>query len=287
MEETVDTRDSEEAPVGAGPRFRLKDFEGPLDLLLFLIKKNEVSIYDIPIASITEQYLGYLSADEGIDLDDLTEFYAMAATLLYIKSRMLLPVEVNLDDEIEDPRRELIDKLIEYQKYKKLSELMEQRELEVEWSIERKKMQRPLPFAEEDELWEEVDVWDLLKTFSGLVSNLSSDKIYDLYEEVSTNEKLALMNELLETRKSFSFTDLITRPNSPLDVICAFLAILEAVKFRSIAIYQHKLFGDIVIRRREDGPAPGSLSESSGQSDASPEPDSTGTAEDQSNGSAT
>ncbi len=254
MEETLDTRDSEEAPVGAGPSFRLKDFEGPLDLLLFLIKKNEVSIYDIPIASITEQYLGYLNADEGVDLDDLTEFYAMAATLLYIKSRMLLPVEVNLDDEIEDPRRELIDKLIEYQKYKKLSELMEQRELEVEWSIERKKMQRPLPFAEEEELWEEVDVWDLLKTFSGLVSNLSSDKIYDLYEEVSTNEKLALMNELLETRKSFSFTDLITRPNSPLDIICAFLAILEAVKFRSIAIYQHKLFGDIVIRRREDIP---------------------------------
>ena len=93
---------------GEGRHFHLKDFEGPLDLLLFLIRKNEVNIYDIPISSITEQYLGYLQSDETTDLDDLTEFYAMAATLLYIKSRMLLPVQIDLDDELEDPRRELI-----------------------------------------------------------------------------------------------------------------------------------------------------------------------------------
>jgi segregation and condensation protein A len=269
MVETQDAKDLEGAPSGEGRHFRLKDFEGPLDLLLFLIKKNEVSIYDIPVASITEQYLSFLDGDEGIDLDDLTEFYTMAATLLYIKSRMLLPVEVNLGDELEDPRRELIEKLIEYQRFKKLSELMEKRELEVEWAIERKKMQRPLPFAEEENLWEELDVWDLLKTFSSLVSNLSSERIYDLYEEVSTNEKLTLMNELLETRESFSFTDLITRPHSTIDVICAFLAILEAVKFRSILIMQHRLFGDIVIRRRPEAASPGAP-------DDEPEPQSEG-----------
>ena len=134
---------------GQGRLFRLKDFEGPLDLLLFLIKKNEVSVYDIPIASITEQYLGYLDGADGCDLDDLTDFYLMAATLIYIKSRMLLPIDPKLDDEFEDPRRELIEKLIEYQKFKRLSELMERKEMEVEWSVERRKIQRPLPFAEE------------------------------------------------------------------------------------------------------------------------------------------
>jgi len=235
---------------GEGRLFRLKDFEGPLDLLLFLIKKNEVSVYDIPIASITEQYLGYLDGDSGVDLDDLTEFYAMAATLLYIKSRMLLPVDVDLGDELEDPRRELIEKLIEYQKFKRLSELMERKEMEVEWTVERKRMQRPLPFADESELWDEIDVWDLLRTFSSLVTNLSSERIMDLYEEVSINEKTTLIRELLEAKGSFSFTDLITRPQSTMDVVCAFLAILEAVKFRIITIFQHRLFGDIVIKAR-------------------------------------
>jgi segregation and condensation protein A len=233
---------------GQGRFFRLKDFEGPLDLLLFLIRKNEVSVYDIPIASITEQYLSYLNSDEDIDLDDLTEFYAMAATLLYIKSRMLLPIDPELDDELEDPRHELIEKLIEYQKFKRLSELMERKEMEVEWSVERKKIQRPLPFAEEASLWAEIDVWDLLRSFSSLVTNLSSERIMDLYEEVSINEKTALIHEFLEMRGSFSFTDLIVRPHSTMDIVCAFLAILEAVKYHVVSIFQHKLFGDIEIR---------------------------------------
>jgi segregation and condensation protein A len=239
---------------GEGRHFYLKDFEGPLDLLLFLIKKNEVSVYDIPIASITEQYLGVLDGDESVDLDDLTEFYSLAATLIYIKSRMLLPVDVDLGDELEDPRRELIEKLIEYQKYKRLSELMERRELEVEWSIERNRIQRSLPFTDERELWDEIDVWDLLRSFSSLVSTISSERIIDLYEEVSINEKIALIHEFLETKDSFSFTDLIIRPRSTMDIVCAFLAILDAVKYRLVSIYQHRLFGDILIRgsKRED-----------------------------------
>ena len=180
--------------------FFLDQFEGPLDLLLFLIKKNEVSIYDIPIATITEQFLSVLHGADGLELDDITEFYALAATLLYIKSRMLLPVEFNADDEIEDPRTDLVEKLIEYQKFKKLSELMEQRELEIEWSIERSKIQRPLPFAD-DELWEKIEVWDLLKSFSHLIGGMSRERVIDMYEEVSINEKTALIHELLEARE--------------------------------------------------------------------------------------
>jgi segregation and condensation protein A len=234
--------------VGEGRLFRLKDFEGPLDLLLFLIRKNEVSVYDIPIASITEQYLGFLDGDETVDLDDLTDFYSMAASLIYIKSRMLLPIEMDVDGELEDPRRELIEKLIEYQRFKRLSDLMERKEMEVEWSVERKKIQRPLPFAVEEELWERIDVWDLLRSFSSLVSNLSSERIFDLYEEVSINEKTALIHEFLDSRGSFAFTDLVIRPRSTMDIVCAFLAVLEAVKYKIISIFQHRLFGDILIR---------------------------------------
>ena len=99
------------------PKFSVADREEPLDLLLYLIKKNEINIYDIPIAQITEQYMEYLDYAAKTDLENLTEFYALAADLLYIKSKMLLPVEVSFDDdEMEDPRQELVDKLIEYQK---------------------------------------------------------------------------------------------------------------------------------------------------------------------------
>jgi len=234
----------------AAYNFRLKEFEGPLDLLLFLIKKNEVNIYDIPIAQITEQYLDYLTYATELDLDDLTEFHVLAATLLYIKSRMLLPVEMELDDENEDPRQELVAKLIEYQKYKKLSELMEDKERESEWVIERKKLQRALPFAD-DGLWEKVDVWDLLKTFSGLMSSLTGERIIDLYEEVSVNEKITLLTELLETKGECNFTDLVVRSGSVMDIVCAFLAVLEAVKIRMVSIFQNRMFGDILIRPYE------------------------------------
>ncbi|MDR2397350.1 MAG: segregation/condensation protein A [Spirochaetaceae bacterium] len=227
--------------------FRLNDFEGPLDLLLFLIKKNEINLYDIPIAQITEQYLAYLRYADTLNLEDLTEFQVMAATLVYLKSRMLLPVEIDLEDDLEDPRQDLVDKLIEYQKFKKLSELMEEKERETEWFIERKRLQRVLPFTEE-ELWQQADMWDLLKTFSSLMANLSHERIIDLYEEVSVNEKIALMTELLERCGECSFTELVVRKESLMDMVCAFLAILEAVKMRLVAIWQNRMFGDIRIR---------------------------------------
>ncbi|MDR2741071.1 MAG: segregation/condensation protein A [Treponema sp.] len=227
--------------------FKLNEFEGPLDLLLFLIKKNEVNLYDIPIAQITEQYLDYLRFVTRLDLEDLTEFHAMAANLLYIKSKMLLPIELNLEDDIDDPRQELVDKLIEYQRFKKLSELMEEKEKETEWVIERKKLQRALPF-EEEELWKKVDIWELVKTFSSLMSNLSGEQIIDLYEEVSINEKLTLITEFLETKGECRFMDLVVRNGSIMDIVCAFLALLEAVKLRMVMVFQNRMFGDILIR---------------------------------------
>ncbi|MGP1458764.1 MAG: segregation and condensation protein A [Treponema sp.] len=238
-------------------KFKAGDFEGPLDLLWYLIHKSEINIYDIPIAQITEEYLEYLDYATETDLGDLSEFYKWAAMLLNMKSRMLLPIEIEYDgEEAEDPRQELVEKLIEYQKFKKLSELMEEKENTSEWNFERSKIQRVLPFDEKEAEWEEIDTWDLLqqmqKLFKNMVSQYSNEKILNMYEEISVNEKITLMNELFETRAEFMFTELITRNGNEMDIVCAFMAILEAVKFRMITILQNRLFGDIKIRKRAD-----------------------------------
>jgi len=230
--------------------FRVSKFEGPLDLLLFLIKKNEINIYDIPIAQITEQYIDYISMSEELDLEEVSEFQAMAATLLLIKSRMLLPIEMAGDDEDEDPRQELVERLIEYQKFKKLSALMEEKEKEAEWVIERKRLQHTLPFNDED-LWKQVDVWDLVKIFSELSPVITQERIIDLYEEVSVNEKITLLYEMLEEKGECRFTDLVVQRGSIPDFVCAFLAILEVVKQRIALVFQNRMFGDIVIRPNE------------------------------------
>ncbi|MDR0643648.1 MAG: segregation/condensation protein A [Treponema sp.] len=228
-------------------KFKLNVFDGPLDTLLFLIKKNNVSIYDIPIAEITKQFLDILRSAETIDLDETAEFHVMAANLLLIKSRTLLPIEVSIEDE-EDPRQELVGRLIEYQKFKKLSELMEEKVKEGELVVERKRIQRDLPFTNE-ELWQKMDVWDLFKTFSNLMSSIAPERVIDLYEEVSINEKIALLTEILEKKEGCTFSDLVIRKNSAMDIICAFLGVLEAVKIRMIQIFQNSMFGEIKIKR--------------------------------------
>ncbi|MCQ2572358.1 MAG: segregation/condensation protein A [Treponema sp.] len=238
-------------------KYQIGEFDGPLDLLWNLIRESKVNIYDIPIAQITEQYLEYLDYAVQTDLGDLSEFYSWAAKLIYIKSRMLLPVEINYDDEEdEDPRQELVDKLIEYQKFKKLTALMEEQEDDSEWNFERKKIQRVLPFEETDDMWEEVDTWDLLQQlqtiFKQMINKYSNEKILNMYEEISVNEKITLMNELLEDKNECMFTDLLTRSGNPMDLVCAFMAILEAVKFKMITIFQNKLFGDIKICKRDE-----------------------------------
>jgi segregation and condensation protein A len=124
---------------------------------------------------------------------------------------------------------------------------MEEKEKEAEWVMERKKIQRALPFAEE-ELWEKADIWALVKTFAAIMSQAPVERIIDLYEEVSINEKLTLLNEFLETKGECSFTDLVVRNGSIMDIVCAFLALLEAVKLRLAAVFQNRMFGDILIR---------------------------------------
>ena len=255
-QETLEQTQAVETEARPRKRFSAGEFEGPLDLLWSLIRESKINIYDIPIAQITEQYLDYLDSIVVTDLTDLSDFYSWAAKLVYIKSRMLLPVEVAYDDDdIEDPRQELVEKLIEYQKFKKLSELMEEQEDDSAYTFERKKIQRMLPFDDAESQWERVDTWELLqqmqKIFRTMVSKYSNEKVLNMYEEISVNEKITLMNEKLDEAGSCMFTDLITRRGNEMDVICAFMALLEAVKFKMATIFQSRLFGDIKICKYE------------------------------------
>lgn len=237
-------------------KFSVGQFEGPLDLLWSLIKENKINIYDIPISKITEQFLEYLDFATSVELGDLSEFYKMAAKLVGIKTRMSLPVSPDFEAEFEfeDPREDLVESLIEYQKMKQLSFLIEEKEDESEWKFERKKVKRKIPFEEPtQDVWQKVDVSDLLgqmqSIFKKLMTSYTDSKILDMYEEISVNEKLTLMEELFEKKEECMFTDLIVRAGNELDIVCAFMAILEAVKFKMAVIYQNKMFGDIKICR--------------------------------------
>lgn len=245
----------QEAVSGAARRYKAGTFEGPLDLLWQLIKESRINIFDIPIAEITEQYLEYLDYASVTDLGDLSDFYNWAAKLIHIKSRMLLPVEVAHDDDEEDPREELVNTLIEYQKYKRLSALLESAEDTAEYIFERANIQRILPFDDDEDVWEKVDTWDLLqqmqRVFQRLVSQYPQDKLINMYEEISINEKLTLIREKLEEKGECLFSSLITREGNEMDTVCAFMALLEAIKSCVVAVYQNRLFGDIKIVGRE------------------------------------
>lgn len=226
---------------------QLDIFEGPLDLLLHLIKKNEVSITDIPIATITEQYLATLELMQGLNLDVAGEFLVMAATLIHIKSRMLLPASVDESDEEEgvDPHAELIRRLLEYQRYKEAAEQLERREI-----LTRDVFIRSVPTSEEAERpgFREVSVFELLSALQRIIERLPKDAIHEVtLEEISVREKMTLVLEALRLHGSVLFDSLFVAVESKMDVIVTFLAMLELVKVRAIRIFQQELGGAIVI----------------------------------------
>lgn len=240
---------------------KLQVFEGPLDLLLHLIDKNQIDIYDIPIVDITEQYMAYLDKMRKADLNIMSEFLVMAATLLDIKSKMLLPSEKTEDTEEEqvDPRAELVAKLLEYKLYKSISAELKDREFDSEMVYFRKpsipdEVAEYRPPLDLDELIGDVDLNKLNEIFKSLMKKQDDlvDPIRSKFgkiekEEISVEDKMGDLRKLATDKKSFSFREVLSRSRSKLEVIVTFLAILELMKTGEVTISQEKRFDDIEI----------------------------------------
>jgi segregation and condensation protein A len=225
----------------------LEIFEGPLDLLLHLIKKNEVSITDIPIATITEQYLATLELMQNLSLDVAGEFLVMAATLIHIKSRMLLPTGDNEADEDEgvDPHEELVRRLLEYQRYKEAAAELEQRDL-----LTRDVFVRSAPPTEEagPRGFREVSVFDLLGALKRVIDRLPKDTVHEVaLDKITVREKMTLLLETLRVHGSVLFESLFAEVKSRVEVVATFLAMLELVKVRAIRVFQEEMAGPIMI----------------------------------------
>ncbi len=233
-------------------RVQLEIFEGPLDLLLHLIKKNEVSITDIPLALITEQYLATLELMQTLDLDLAGEFLVMAATLIHIKSRMLLPVgeEEAEEEEGVDPRAELVRRLLEYQRYKEAAAELEQREVLTRDVFVR--ASAPIEEAGPRE-FREVSVFELLGALKRVIDRLPKDFVHEVtLEKVSVREKMTLLLDTLRDQSRVVFESLFADVKSRLEIVVTFLAMLELVKVRAIRIYQDDMAGPIVIEAAAD-----------------------------------
>ena len=247
---------------------KLEAFEGPLDLLLHLIDKNKINIYDIPIVQITEQYMEYIRQMERKKLDIMSEFLVMAATLLRIKSEMLLPREIKEDGEIVDPRQELVERLLEYKMYKYISQELKDRQMDAAMLLFKG---RTLP-SEIEEYKEEIRAADLLAglTLSKLhavfesVIKRQNDKIDPIRsrfgrierEEVNLSDKILQIQHFGMMHRHFSFRGLLAGAADRMEVIVTFLGLLELMKMGRVAISQKELFEDIEIDYLAEDVAP-------------------------------
>lgn len=232
--------------------FKLEKFEGPLDLLLYLIKKTEINIYDIPIHQITEEYLKYITLMKKLDINLAAEFIIMASSLIYIKSKMLLPIESDIEEEyFEDPRTELVNQLLEYQKFKNVSLELEQLQINQTNLFFREKNQIIFDFNDKDN-WVDINLFDLINIFNKLLKETDSGKTeYVVPETVTISMKIEEIRLKLDESSSINFTSLFDDLFNVWELIVTFLAILELVKQKIIFIKQHKLFGDIKITKRD------------------------------------
>ena len=226
---------------------KLSGFEGPLELLMHLIEKDKIDIYDIPIVSITEQYIAYLKAMSEFDMELASEFLVMAATLLQIKSRMLLPKTEQLeDDEEADPRQQLVEMLIEYRRIKECARLLLLRKDEAKRYVERLPMFKGVV----DRVMPSYTVIDLLEALSNMLSGKEYEEAYIEPQAFSVQEKMADILERLKNKPGFTLAELINS-ELPGEKVACFLGVLELLKLRLITITQKKAFAPIYIFARE------------------------------------
>lgn len=238
---------------------KLNVFEGPLDLLLHLIDKNKIDIYDIPIVEITDQYMEYLHSMEKEDLGIMSEFLVMAATLLDIKCKMLLPKEINEEGEEEDPRAELVQKLLEYKMYKYMSYELRDRLGDAAGVYYRKQelpdeVKQYTPPADPQELLRGLTLEKMNAIYRALIRR-QEDKVDPIRskfgriekEEVSLSDKLLEMREYAKVHRKFSFRHLMENQHSRIQLIVTFLSILELMKMGHIHAEQAEPFDDIHV----------------------------------------
>ena len=245
----------QESGEGAGPStgfdIRLEIYDGPIDLLLDLVRKHKLDIFDLPIAKITEQYLDYLRRAEELNIDLGGEFVFMASTLIHIKSKMLLPKDPTIpEEEQEDPREELVLQLLEREKFRGAAEMLKEKRVVEEsvWS------NPPVEaFEDDDEPGLTVGVFDLVKTFEAVLERFKNRPTYEIEEEqVSVASRIQfLRNVLLSEDRPISLTEVFERQSSVQGLIATFLALLEMVRMQAILLRQSEAFGSIVLRKHK------------------------------------
>jgi segregation and condensation protein A len=256
----ADTRDRVRAepeatssPIGR-PRptvtIKLERFEGPLDLLLHLIKRDEIDIYDIPIARITQQYLAYIELMRALDLEVAGEFLVMAATLMRIKAKMLLPASPLGEEEEEgDPREELVQRLLEYRQFKQAAETLKLRENERRLLFERGMVPSeddagPLPLAP-------ASLFDLLDALNRVLARVPEQTVYEVQGEVfDVEDKVRLIASRVAEEGTLSFYELLRACRVRAEMIVTLIALLELIKLGQVAILQPERFGDVIILHR-------------------------------------
>ncbi|HIJ59200.1 MAG TPA: segregation/condensation protein A [Nitrospirae bacterium] len=230
---------------------KLPVFEGPLDLLLHLIRENKIDIYDIPITLITKQYLEYIELMKELNLEIASEFIVMAATLIYIKSRMLLPIEEGSEEALEDPRANLINRLLEYQAFKEASQVM--REREAYWSnvffrnftTSEQSIQRELTLFD-------LNIFDLLNALKRIIKKVPSDEMIINRETLTVKDRITIILEVINEKKTVSFEALFSSDCTKKEILVTFLALLEIMRLGLSRVYQETFGGTIWISGQEE-----------------------------------
>ncbi len=231
-------------------KIKLNTFEGPLDLLLFFIKRDELDIYDIPISYITTEYLKYLEMIKILDLEQAGDFILLASTLMHIKVRMLLPKEINEHGEEIDPRAELVQQLLEYKRYKEMAEEFsffetEQRKIFYRGNFN---LDERSAFDDTGLLLKNITVFDLARAFQKIMSNLKPEPVHQIKRmPVTIEEQMDFIRKKLEIDREIVFTRLVTGLKMKIQIVYTFIALLEMVRMQLIGIMESENFNDFVV----------------------------------------
>jgi segregation and condensation protein A len=248
VDNQIDGTEQTELPY----QVRIENFEGPLDLLLHLIKKSEINIYDIPIAMIAQQYLSYIEAMKDLNLTVAGEFLVMAATLLQIKSKMLLPVEEHAEDDEDgpDPREELVRRLLEYKTFKEAARQLDTRERMWREIYSRPAVSIEVDPQSDDAMLDNIGLFDLVDALQTILDRNPGKKLLEIIpDNLTVRDRMTVILEALEGQESIGFEALFETSCHRLIIIVTFLALLELIRLRTVRVYQAENFGPILLSR--------------------------------------